>query len=112
MPLSSRQTRYLGLGALVALIALAPSVRAEGETKETKKQKTDNAKTALNKVFKGRVIKIKKKTVFFRAYSLAFSQDGEYLVAGGCKKAAICKVNNNKLSNYENPEDYFILFRI
>ena len=36
---------------------------AESKTEEAKKQKTDKAKKALNKVFKGRVIKIKKKTV-------------------------------------------------
>jgi len=48
---------------LALLFAFAPVVGAEGDTAEAKKQKTDKAKQALNKAFKGRVIKIKKKTV-------------------------------------------------
>jgi len=55
------------MGLLTAIFVMfvltLPAAHAEGETKETKKQKTDKAKKALNKVFKGRVIKIKKKTV-------------------------------------------------
>ncbi|MHC4937605.1 MAG: hypothetical protein ACYTHK_01390 [Planctomycetota bacterium] len=50
---------------VLALLVLSLSVHAqESQTKEqTKKQKTEKAKKALNKAFKGRVIRIKKKTV-------------------------------------------------
>ena len=48
--------RLLTTGLALALVVLAStSTRAEVETKETKKQKTDRAKKALNKVFKGRL---------------------------------------------------------
>jgi hypothetical protein len=49
---------------VLALLVLAlPVVAQETDTKEAKKQKTEKAKRTLNKAFKGRVIKIKKKTV-------------------------------------------------
>jgi hypothetical protein len=48
---------------LVLLLVPAALAQAEGDTEEAQKQKTEKAKQALNRAFKGRVIKIKKKTV-------------------------------------------------
>ena len=50
---------------LLAFILALPGIPAAAETstEESKKQKTEKAKKALNKVFTGRVIRIKKKTV-------------------------------------------------
>ena len=53
--------RLLILAALLLLVL--PVAAQEAVTKETKKQKADKAKRALNKAFKGRVIRIKKKTI-------------------------------------------------
>ncbi|MHC4448883.1 MAG: hypothetical protein ACYS0E_01910 [Planctomycetota bacterium] len=50
---------------ILALLVLSiPGYAQESQTKEdAKKKKTEKAKQALNKAFKGRVIRIKKKTV-------------------------------------------------
>jgi len=56
--------RNLVLALLLSVLVPVPAVVAqETETEAAKKQKTEKTKQALNKAFKGRVIRIKKKTV-------------------------------------------------
>ncbi|MEM8886210.1 MAG: hypothetical protein AAGD14_19275 [Planctomycetota bacterium] len=51
------------LAALLAAFVVGPARADESKSEATKKQKTERAKKAFNKVFEGKVIRIKKKTV-------------------------------------------------